>query len=169
MHYPCCIRRKPGKSSNPLSIFPSSVEFQIPPSCESHASIMGIMNRWDESKETRTGRREEFATTNESKSEGWKIAVVTNDFSLDLVPSFPATLNARGAQHARFVSGRVFVSPRFLRLQGRRQKRDECEEKRGMIIFFFFLFSRSLSFSRCFHDVKHRVNSTRLCGQRVTG
>lgn len=87
---------------------------------------MGIMNRvGDESKEL------EFAT-NESKSEGWKIVVVTNDFSLDLVPSFPATLN--GAQHARFVSGPRI---RFLRLQGRRQKRDECEEKKGGMIIFF--------------------------------
>lgn len=97
-NYPSALGVHTGRPSTPFQFFLleiSSIEFRRRPRCT--PSIMGIMNRvGDESKEL------EFAT-NESKSEGWKIVVVTNDFSLDLVPSFPATLN--GAQHARFVSG----------------------------------------------------------------
>lgn len=121
----------------------------------------------DESKKLEGGGGGEFAT-NESKSEGWKIVVVTNDFSLDLVsPPLWTGHNTRV-----LCPGRVFVFPRFLRLQGRRQKRDECEgKKRGMIIFFPFPLLLLLFFSPLFFALFARRffffqtprNSTRVC------
>lgn len=64
---------------------------------------MGVMNRYDESKKLVPAR--EFR--NESKSEGWKIVVVTNDFSLDLVLVLRCF---ERRVYARFVPVRVFVS-----------------------------------------------------------
>ena len=133
----------------------SAIEFQVA-GRRARSSIMGIMNRCDESKKLEAPAKE---IRNESKSE--KSVLVTNDFSLDLVL---VLLLLWTAVHTRVLCPRAYSTfPRF-NYKAVGKKRGWMRRNGDDYFFLLYFFFLSLSLLFCFflffscHAAIHRVN-----------